>query len=995
VTPTDWERLKPLFEQAAALPDTERQALVEKICLEDSDLGRMLKELLGAGEAIGPFDDPFIDLHKAFQAASGDDTTTLSGPAGENILAGRFRLLRHVGKGGMGDVYEAEDIQLKERVALKTIRPDIAADPSVVANFKREILLGKKVTHPNVCRIHDLGLTQSDSGHQMFFLTMEFLSGETLSSRIKRGPLTVAEALPLIGDLADGLAAAHDAGVIHRDFKSGNVMLVKSPDRRRAVITDFGLATALRTSGELSDLTKSGVIRGTPRYMAPEQIKGEEVTPAADIYALGVLMYEMLTGRCPFTGSSDISVALKHIGEQPKPPSESAPLLDSNWDRVILGCLQKNPKDRLPSAKAVKSALMPLRSELSSVRGGYRRAARALLMAGIAVAAAVIVLTLELKHTAARVGQDLYNLVVSPAGGPVRRVLIADIENHTGEAVLDHTVREFLAGTLEQSAILREFPDGELPEALRRMGRPPGTDIGTQLAIDLCQREGLYAVIVGSVTRIGDEYAVMFRALDCRGEVVASATEGAQGREQIIESIEKASRELRKSLGESAESITASLPLERVTSPSLQAVQYYSLGKRSLYDGNPEEAINLFQRAIETDPSFAMAHDYAGIAFDHLDDFVAERRELATAVSLSDRVAEPEKLKILGDYALAIQDFTQAVKYYQLLCQLKPDMAAAHLNLGQAYLDELNYERALAETDAAIRLDHAVGPEDNAAEILFMSGRTQEAMQRAGAVLNSHPDDPRALYVMGRCRLARGETDAARAIFDRLSASDGEGQSMGYAALADMALDRGQIDEARSELRRALVADEKAHNPYGIALRKLELEAVEPESGCGQKGEPSDPTDNQDDNRLLILSADLCHDPGSADRLRGIVAVLERHRISHETATVQSFLGIANSRLALIEKRRKAAIDFALAAVQFENSAFAVDHLAQIYAGSGMDKEAIAGYEEVLSRANERMETYDGPAFRRLREIHRELAGLYRKTGDEKRAEMHGMLAAR
>lgn len=992
MTPADWERLKPLFEQAAVLPDTERQAMVEKVCLADAELGRKLKELLGAREPNTSFDNPFVDLHNAFPPAPGDETITVSGPVSEMILAGRFRLLRHAGKGGMGDVYEAEDIQLKERVALKTIRPDIAADPSAIARFKREILLGKKVTHPNVCRIHDLGVTQSDGGPQMFFLTMEFLNGETLSSRIKRGALTVAEALPLIEDMADGLAAAHDAGVIHRDFKSGNVMLVESAGRTRAVITDFGLATAFRKGDEAGDLTKSGVIHGTPRYMAPEQIKGEEVTPATDIYALGVIMYEMLTGRCPFTGSSDASVALKHLNEQPQPPSEQAPLLNSNWDKVILGCLRKDPKDRWPSVRAVKSALVTGHSELNAVRHGYQRGARALLAVGIAIALAVVAFALAFRHTGARVGQVPRNLV-NGASSPVRRVLIADIENHTPDAVLDHTVREFLAGTLEQSSILRVFPDGELPEALQRMGKPPGTDIGTQLAIDLCQREGLYAVIVGSITRIGDEYAVIFRALDCRGEVITSATANARTQAQIIESIESASSALRKSLGESAESITATLPLERVTSTSLQAVQYYSLGKRSLYDGNPEDAINLFQRAIETDPNFAMAHDYAGIAFDHLNDFGAERKELATAVKLSDRVAEPEKLKILGDYAFATQDFAEAVKYFQLLCQVKPDMAAAHLNLGQAYLGQLNYERALAETEAAIRLDDAVGPQDNAAEILFLSGRTQEALDRAGAVMKSHAGDPRALYVMGRARLVRGETDAARAVFEKLAASEGEGRSLGYAALADMARDRGQADEARSELRRALVADEKAHNPYGIALRGLQLEALEPESGSGRKEESFDPEGIPDDDRLLILSADLCRGPGSADRLRKIVAVLERHTKSHETATVQSFLSMANSRLALVENRPEAAIEAAMAAVQFENSAFAVDQLAQIHASFGMDQEAIGEFEQVLSRANERMESYDGPAFRRLREIHRELAQLYRKAGDEKRASMHTLAA--
>jgi serine/threonine protein kinase len=240
----------------------------------------------------------------------------------------------------MGEVFEVEDLELKDRVALKMIRPGIASDPQVAARFKREILLGQRVSHPNVCRVHDLGYARSNSGTEALFLTMEFLSGETLAARMKRGPMSVAESLPLIENMADGLAAAHHVGIVHRDFKSGNVMLVNSSDQTRAVITDFGLARALHEAEEVTALTKPGAIAGSVNYMAPEQIRGEAVTQAADLYAFGVVIYEMVTGRVPFVGDSSLAVALQHLNEVPPSPRKFAPDLDASWEAAIRCCLR-------------------------------------------------------------------------------------------------------------------------------------------------------------------------------------------------------------------------------------------------------------------------------------------------------------------------------------------------------------------------------------------------------------------------------------------------------------------------------------------------------------------------------------------------------------------------------------------------------------------------------------------------------------------------------
>src|SRR5664280_2317464 len=346
-----------MFAAARLLNGEARITFLKENCAQDQDLFEQVKSLLDVDGNAGPLDsEPTI--------------STLPIP---RVIAGRFRIIRYIAEGGMGTVYEAEDVRLNERVALKTIRPDIASDPKVVERFKREILLSKKVTHPNVCRIHDLGVDRSETGTEFLFLTMQFLSGETLASRIKRGPIPTNEALPLIEDMADALSAAHQAEVIHRDFKSGNVMLVSGANRTCAVVTDFGLA---RGTHDNSSRTYSPMV-GTVDYMAPEQIRGEEITPATDIYALGVVMYEMVTGQRPFTGDSKVTVALKHLNDEPHPPRDITPHLDPHWNETILGCLRKPPLERFQSAGEVKAALVQ-NGDKSRRRFGSRPSKRAM-----------------------------------------------------------------------------------------------------------------------------------------------------------------------------------------------------------------------------------------------------------------------------------------------------------------------------------------------------------------------------------------------------------------------------------------------------------------------------------------------------------------------------------------------------------------------------------------------------------------------------------------
>jgi serine/threonine protein kinase/tetratricopeptide (TPR) repeat protein len=449
-------------------------------------------------ERLGPGESPPAGSRLASHASSPPATPRQPGGAPApaalhvaegDVLANRFRVVRFIGRGGMGDVYEAEDLELGERVALKTVRPEIAHLDGAIDRFRREIQLARKVTHPNVCRIFDvfrhrpeasagaggwgaasgsggaggsagsggpggpggagvsgehggtdaLAGTASPGGArgtgapggmgapggtdtpgragsgaaafrpgEITFFSMELLVGETLEQRLRGGgTMAPREALPIVRQVADGLTAAHRAGVIHRDFKPGNVMLCGAAGEPRAVITDFGLA---RTYGEGDGLTVRGDLLGTPSYMAPEQVTGGEVTAATDVYALGCVLYEVITGAPPFVGANSFSTAFKRVQEDPRPPREHVPGLDPAWDAAILRCLERAPADRFAQACDVTAALTG--EALAPGPRRRRRLRRRVLAATAAVAAVAAAVLLALRLSGGREGRPAPGIAV-------------------------------------------------------------------------------------------------------------------------------------------------------------------------------------------------------------------------------------------------------------------------------------------------------------------------------------------------------------------------------------------------------------------------------------------------------------------------------------------------------------------------------------------------------------------------------------------------------
>ena len=344
--PERWKSVESLYHAALDLDPSRRASFLDSACAGDPALRHEVESLIGYADQAGgmlearPVMDPPPETAPVFQPG--------------DVLNQRFRVVQQLGAGGMGEVYEAEDLVLGEPVALKTIRPDLIDQQMLRARLIEEVQAAKRIAHPGICRIHDLHLylpAGSPSG-DILFLTMELLRGETLGARIWRsGRMEIREALPIVEQLAGALSAAHRARVIHRDLKSENIVLESSPSGAvRAVITDFGLARNQSRSAHAKRLTRTGQIVGTLAYMAPEQLLGKPVTPAADIYAFGIVLFEMVTGRPPFEGGSNLALAARRLTSPPPSPRSLAPNLPREWERAILCCLEREPENRFADA---------------------------------------------------------------------------------------------------------------------------------------------------------------------------------------------------------------------------------------------------------------------------------------------------------------------------------------------------------------------------------------------------------------------------------------------------------------------------------------------------------------------------------------------------------------------------------------------------------------------------------------------------------------------
>ncbi|MBZ5616114.1 MAG: protein kinase [Acidobacteriia bacterium] len=608
-------------------------------------------------------------------------------------MLGHYRIVEEIGAGGMGVVYRAHDEHLDREVALKVLPPGTLNDESARKLFRKEARSLSKLNHPNIATVHDF-----DSQGDVDYLVMEYVPGKTLRDRISEGPLPEAETVRLATQLAKGLMAAHERGLVHRDLKPENVRLTLDGQPK---ILDFGLAKLIRPFADCTTESNISAVAGTLPYMSPEQMLGSIVDQRADLFSFGVVLYEMATGQRPLAEvePSQSIAAILHM--PPVPPTRLNPKTSPQLERIILKCLEKQPENRYQSAKELAIDLRRTALGISTMQGAWATRLRK----GWARQRTAVLLLLGALLV---MGGLLFRSRRVHALTPSDTIVLADFVNSTSDSVFDDALNQALTVELEQSPFLKILPQAKIQDTLRLMGRSPDESLTPEVGREVCQRAAAKAVLWGSIATLGTQYVIGLTAAECStGDHLASEQIQSANKEAVLKALSDATFRLRSKLGESLTSVQKfDAPLEQATTPSLEALKAYSLARKTQYQKGNSAAIPLFQRAIQLDPSFAVAYAALGITYSNRGEAGLANDYLQRAYELRNRVSEREKLRISAYYySYLAGDLVKGNEIYELWAQAYPRDGVPPGNLGANYSLMGQYEKAVSQTLEHLRID--------------------------------------------------------------------------------------------------------------------------------------------------------------------------------------------------------------------------------------------------------------------------------------------------
>ncbi len=683
------------------------------------------------------------------------------------IFARRYQVIEDLGRGGMGRVYKVLDTEVKEKLALKLLNPEIASDAATIERFRNELKLARTVSHRNICRMYDLGREEGT-----YFITMEYVSGEDLKSLIHRiGALPVGKAVTIARQVGEGLAEAHRLGIVHRDLKPHNIMIDREGNAR---IMDFGIARSVTAKG----ITGAGMMIGTPEYMSPEQVDGKDADRRSDIYALGIVLFEMLTGRLPFEGDTPLSVAVKQKSEPAPDPRKLNPQIPEDLEHVVLKCLEKPREKRYQNAEALLAELariektlptttqpLPIHRPSTSKQITVRLPSKKFWIPAVVILAAVLAFV---------IWQFIPERQTSK-----RSIAVIAFRNQTGDKAFDYlqeAIPNLLITSLEQSGHFRVTSWQRLKDLLRQSGREETAALDEETGFDLCRRDNIETVVIGSYIKAGEEFATDVKVLDVgTKQLLKSASSKGEGVASILKTqIDQLSRTISRGIGLPVLKIEKAQPkIIDLTTNSLDA---YAWLLRGINEGDKfyyAAARESLGKAIELDPTFAVAHLRLAFVFGSMGDYKSREESLKKAHQYADKASQKERLIIESQYAAIIEHNPD--KQYRLLKELVdkyPGEKDAHYLLGFYNDNRRIYPEAIAEYEKAIALDPNFGLAINQVSYSYaQTGDLDTAIRYLQRYSILNPGDANPIDSMAEFYMRQGKLDEAAAKYkDALAA---------------------------------------------------------------------------------------------------------------------------------------------------------------------------------------------------------------------------------
>ena len=729
-----------------------------------------------------------------------------------SLIAGRYEILRVLGEGGMGAVYMAMDRELDRQVALKVIRPELAANPDILHRFKQEILLSSKVTHRNVVRIYDLG-----DADGLKFITMEYVEGEDLRQVLKRqGNLEMNEAVEIIEQVFSGLAAAHREGIIHRDLKPGNIMRDSSG---RVVVMDFGLARSVTSDG----MTRTGLMVGTMEYMSPEQAQAKELDARSDIFTVGLIFYELLTGKMPYQADSAVASLLKRTYERAAPVSSHDAAIPRSLTSIVAKCLETDPDQRYQNTAEVLADLNDWeeRGAATSLRFPDIRP----WASDVPWPLVTVIATLLLLAMGGFLLRDkLFRLARTATPSTPVSVLVADFQNKTSDPLFDDTLEPMFNVALEGASFINAFNRGNARKLAGKLPNPTNK-LNEDTARLVAVNEGIAAIVTGSLSSHGSGYELSVKAVDAvSGKTLVKNDLTAANKDELLLDIPKAAAPLRKALGDTTpESVQVESAAGAFTTSSLEAVHQYAIGVEELFAGNSEKAVQSFSNAVALDPNFARAYGGMAGAYSNLGRPQDEEKYVKLAMEHVDRMTERERYRVRGHYYFSTENYAKCIEEYSELVKRYPADNTAWGNVAGCYINLRRMPEGVAAAQKAVE----IVPKAAIVRVMLSlyssyGGDFVTGEREARTALELNPSFF-AYLALAESQLGLSQMAQAAETYHKMEKMDALGSSLAASGLADVAAYEGRYADAMRILEQGVAADLAAKNNDNAAEKLAAL----------------------------------------------------------------------------------------------------------------------------------------------------------------------------